>query len=180
MVENMPTAVILANTDLVIDYINPASRGALKKLEQYLPCRASEVVGRSVDIFHKNPAHQRRILQDPNNLPHRATIQVGPEKLDLLVSATRDDQNRLLFQRIPTASSIEICGDYRTGSCVNLFDVRELVENYILDVPVDPLSEDPDIINEHSRYFIIRTSQRFTITAPDTEPVGSEDLDVTR
>ena len=53
-----------------------------------------EIVGRSVDIFHKQPEHQRRILSDPKNLPHRAQIQVGPETLDLLVSAIYDqDKN---------------------------------------------------------------------------------------
>ncbi len=96
MVENMPTAVILAGTDLVITYINPASLNALKKLEQYLPCKAEEIVGQSVDIFHKNPAYQCRILANPDNLPHRAIIEVGPEKLDLLVSAISDDKGNYL------------------------------------------------------------------------------------
>ena len=49
----------------------------------------SEIVEQNIDIFHKNPAHQRAILSNPDNLPHRAAIQVGPETLDLLVSAVR-------------------------------------------------------------------------------------------
>ena len=96
MVENMPTAVIVADLDLNITYMNPASLNALKALEQYLPCRADEIVGQCIDIFHKNPAYQRRILANPDNLPHRATIEVGPEKLDLLVSAITDDQGAYL------------------------------------------------------------------------------------
>jgi methyl-accepting chemotaxis protein len=44
-----------------------------------------------VDIFHKNPAHQRRMLADPKNLPHRADIRLGPETLSLSVSAIYDD-----------------------------------------------------------------------------------------
>ncbi len=96
MVENMPTAVIVADLDLNITYMNPASLNALKTLEQYLPCRADEIVGQCIDIFHKNPAYQRRILANPDNLPHRATIEVGPEKLDLLVSAITDDQGAYL------------------------------------------------------------------------------------
>jgi methyl-accepting chemotaxis protein len=52
------------------------------------------MVGRSIDIFHKNPSLQRNILSDPKNLPHQAEIQLGPEVLDLLVSAIYDgDQN---------------------------------------------------------------------------------------
>lgn len=91
MVENSPTAVIQADKDLNITYMNAASTKALKTLEQYLPCKVDDIVGHSIDIFHKNPAHQRKMLADPNNLPHTAIIGVGPEKLSLLVSAIRDE-----------------------------------------------------------------------------------------
>jgi methyl-accepting chemotaxis protein len=93
MTENMPINVIYADRELKIRYLNPASINQLKALEQYLPIKADQIVGKSVDIFHKQPEHQRRILNDPKNLPHRAQIQVGPETLDLLVSAIYD-QNK--------------------------------------------------------------------------------------
>ncbi|MCL6503936.1 MAG: hypothetical protein K6T86_14730 [Pirellulales bacterium] len=93
MVENAPINVIFADKDLVIRYLNPASVKQLKALEQYLPVPVEQIVGQSIDVFHKNPAHQRRIVGDPRNLPHRAQIQVGPETLDLLVSPIFD-QNR--------------------------------------------------------------------------------------
>ena len=96
MMENMPTNVIYADKDLNVQYMNPASTKTLKTLEQYLPVKVEELVGKSIDIFHKNPALQRKILADPRNLPHQAIIQLGPEKLDLLVSAIYDnDQNYL-------------------------------------------------------------------------------------
>jgi methyl-accepting chemotaxis protein len=93
MVESSPVNTILANTELNIVYMNPVSLKTLRGLEQYLPVKAEQIVGQSIDIFHKNPAHQRRMLADPKNLPHRATIDVGPEKVDLLVSAIYDNNN---------------------------------------------------------------------------------------
>ena len=30
------------------------------------------MIGQSIDIFHKKPEHQRRLLADPRNLPHTA------------------------------------------------------------------------------------------------------------
>jgi len=51
-----------------------------------------EIIGRSIDIFHKNPAHQRKMLSDPRNLPHTAQIQVGPEILDLVINAIYDHE----------------------------------------------------------------------------------------
>ena len=52
---------------------------------------ADRVVGSSLDIFHKNPAYQRGLLADhARHLPRRANIKVGPEILDLNVSAITD------------------------------------------------------------------------------------------
>jgi len=90
MLENAPINVIMADRDQIITYVNPASLQTLRKLEEHLPVPADRILGQSVDIFHKNPAHQRRILEDPRNLPHRAKIKVGPETLDLLVSPIFD------------------------------------------------------------------------------------------
>jgi methyl-accepting chemotaxis protein len=90
MVENATVRLIMADRDFNIVYMNPASVNQLRKLQHLLPCRVDEMVGRSIDIFHKNPEMQRRLLSDPRNLPHRATIRLGDELLDLNVSAIRD------------------------------------------------------------------------------------------
>ncbi len=90
MVQNSPTPVIIADADFNITYINPISIKTLESVEQYLPCPAKDIVGKNVDFFHKNPAFQRGILNNPGNLPHRADIEVGPEKLDLLISPMHD------------------------------------------------------------------------------------------
>lgn len=91
VVENSPKPCMLVNPDdMTINYANPSAVTTLARVEQYLPCRASELVGKSIDIFHKNPMHQRRLLADERNLPHSARIKVGPETLELQVYALRD------------------------------------------------------------------------------------------
>ncbi len=95
-VENNPGNMIAADQDLVIQYMNPASTKVLKTLETYLPVKVDDIVGQSVDIFHKNPAHQRKILSNPANLPHEAMIQVGPEILKLSITANVDDNGEYL------------------------------------------------------------------------------------
>ncbi|TGD94219.1 PAS domain-containing protein, partial [Methylobacterium nonmethylotrophicum] len=89
MIEGMPVAVMTADprNDFRIDYMNAASRRTLGPLEQYLPIKAEQLVGASIDVFHKNPSHQRRMLADASRLPHRTKIKLGPETLDLQVSA---------------------------------------------------------------------------------------------
>ena len=74
--------MMYCDLDLKVQYINPASIKTLKRLEQYLPIKAEEMIGKSIDIFHKNPEHQRRLLADPKNLPHETVIQLGPESVE--------------------------------------------------------------------------------------------------
>ncbi len=96
LVENAPSNIILADTDLNITYLNPASVTTLKSLEQHLPVRVDDIVGQSVDIFHKNPAYQRGILADYRSFPRQATIELAGEKLDLLISATYDENDEYM------------------------------------------------------------------------------------
>lgn len=96
MVENTSVRLIVADRDGTITYMNPASLEALRRLERYLPCKADEIVGRSFDIFHKRPEHQRAIVADPKNLPHRTKFPLGDEWLDLTTSALRDRDGAFL------------------------------------------------------------------------------------
>ncbi|MBM3567709.1 MAG: PAS domain-containing protein [Alphaproteobacteria bacterium] len=96
MIDNLPINIMSCDTDFKINYINRTSLETLRKLQQYLPVSADKILGSSVDVFHKNPMHQRRILGDPKNLPHAAKIKVGPETLDLRVSALNDRNNQYL------------------------------------------------------------------------------------
>ena len=92
MLENMPTNVILADRNLTITYMNPASLRQLRELQSALPVPVDQIIGTSIDVFHRNPAHQRKMLADPANLPHRSQINVGEEILELLVTAVTNDQ----------------------------------------------------------------------------------------
>jgi methyl-accepting chemotaxis protein len=96
MMEQAPINVMFAGPDFKISYVNPSSIKTLKSIESLLPVKADQILGQSIDIFHKNPAHQRRMLSDPSNLPHRTNIQVGPETLDLLVSPIYDEKRNYL------------------------------------------------------------------------------------
>jgi methyl-accepting chemotaxis protein len=94
MMENAPTNFIYADLDMKIQYLNPAASKTLLGLEKYLPVRAAEMMGQSIDIFHKDPSHQRKLLANDKNMPHRAKIKIGPETLDLLVSAIYDKDKK--------------------------------------------------------------------------------------
>ena len=90
MVENMPINVLLANRDFELVYMNPCSVTTLKQIEHLLPRPVNQLLGQKIDIFHKNPEMQRKLLSDPRNLPHKARIKLQNEYLDLSVSAIMD------------------------------------------------------------------------------------------
>jgi methyl-accepting chemotaxis protein len=96
MIDNAPLNIILANTELVITYLNPSSYRLFKTIEHLLPCKVEEIVGKSVDTFHKAPELQRKLLLNPKNLPYQADIQLGEHTLELLATAIFDDQGRYL------------------------------------------------------------------------------------
>ncbi|MBA92694.1 MAG: chemotaxis protein [Phyllobacteriaceae bacterium] len=96
MMENMPINVMMCGLDFKINYINPKSIETLRSLQEHLPVTADKMIGTSIDIFHKNPEHQRRLLADDRNLPRTAKIKVGPETLDLLVSPIYDHNQKYI------------------------------------------------------------------------------------
>lgn len=87
LVDNAPVNLMLADKDLNVKYMNPATAELLKTLQAHIRVKVDDLIGQSIDIFHKNPAHQRNILSDPKNLPHQAIIKVGPETFDLDITA---------------------------------------------------------------------------------------------
>ena len=88
MIDDMPVAVMTVDPNtFAITYLNETSKTTLGQIEDLLPIKAADLLGASIDVFHRHPAHQRRLLADPANLPHHAQIKLGPEVLDLQVSA---------------------------------------------------------------------------------------------
>ncbi|QJE74520.1 hypothetical protein HHL28_16905 [Aerophototrophica crusticola] len=92
MVDTMPLNVMAADArdDFRITYANDATRGTLTRLADALHGPVGAVVGETIDLFHKDPARVRQLMSDPANLPWSAKIPLGPEVMDLRVSAVHD------------------------------------------------------------------------------------------
>jgi len=92
MLEQLPIGVMMAdpNDDLRIKYINPEATRLVGLIEHVLPVKANAMLGQSVDVFHANPSHHRKLMADGSRLPDRSRITLGGEVLDLTVTAIRD------------------------------------------------------------------------------------------
>ncbi len=96
VVDLAPINIMMADPNGTMLFMNKASESTLKTIEKFLPDRVENLPNKSIDWFHKRPEVIRKIIADPKNLPHKAIIQVGDQKLDLLVSAVFDASSKYL------------------------------------------------------------------------------------
>ncbi|HET9959786.1 MAG TPA: PAS domain-containing methyl-accepting chemotaxis protein [Polyangiaceae bacterium] len=84
------TAVMIADTNFNIVYMNAAVKKLLttheaaiqKDIPQF---QVEGLLGRSIDSFHRNPAHQRNVLQKARG-SHFARISAGGRRMDLMTT----------------------------------------------------------------------------------------------
>ena len=64
----------------------------LRTVQHLIPVAVDDLPGTCIDVFHKNPAHQRQLLANPSNMPYSAIINLGDEKLSLRAAPVNDVQ----------------------------------------------------------------------------------------
>ncbi|WP_409993947.1 methyl-accepting chemotaxis protein [Roseateles albus] len=90
------TNVMLADVNFNIIYGNKSLMTMLQKNESEirkdLPrFDASKLIGSNIDDFHKNPSHQRGMLERLQGT-HNARLKLGSRTMDLVISHVRDAQ----------------------------------------------------------------------------------------
>jgi methyl-accepting chemotaxis protein len=94
------TNVMVADADYNIVYANDAINAMLKTAEadlrKDLPrFDVSRLIGTNIDDFHKNPAHQRGLL-DRLTTSHQTRLTIGGRRFDLNVTPIRDAHGQRL------------------------------------------------------------------------------------
>jgi len=94
-VDGAMTAIMMIDRDFNVTYANKSTIDLLSKHQETLRTifpgfDASQLIGSNIDVFHKNPAHQRQLLDNPANLPYQTDIKVGPLTFALNVTAIID------------------------------------------------------------------------------------------
>lgn len=84
MVDNLSLPLLVCDKNFTITYANRSSIETLRKLQQYLPMPVEKLVGTNIDSFHKNPQHQRALLQRlTSGTVHKTEFEIGGEWLSL-------------------------------------------------------------------------------------------------
>lgn len=101
--EKASASIMLADENLNVVYLNEAARRlfsvAQADFRRELPAFAPErILGSSIDVFHRNPMHQRRLLEELRDV-HTAEIRVGGRVMRIVATVVTDAEGR----RIGTA-----------------------------------------------------------------------------
>ena len=88
-------ALMTINRDYDITYMNAATERLMEEhrelfQKQFPRINFNNMIGTSIDEFHKNPAHQRGMMAAPRREPHRAEITVGDLRFSLLITSVVD------------------------------------------------------------------------------------------
>ncbi|MFT6899315.1 MAG: methyl-accepting chemotaxis protein [Paraglaciecola sp.] len=98
--ETTSTNIMLADTERNIIYMNKSVekmlRGVESELKKELPGFAvDKILNGSMDVFHKNPAHQASLLENLSST-YEAKIQVGTLQFRLIANPIFDEKNTRL------------------------------------------------------------------------------------
>jgi methyl-accepting chemotaxis protein len=98
--DNVSTGVMIADAGRNIIYTNHSVlrilKGAESGIRQILPnFDADNLMGKNIDIFHKNPSHQANLLATLNKT-HAAKLEVGGRHLTVTASPVLNDRGERL------------------------------------------------------------------------------------
>ncbi|MDE1340041.1 aerotaxis transducer Aer2 [Vibrio aestuarianus] len=171
-VEGMTTNLMMADKNGIIQYLNPSLSKLMHSRESDLrkvlsSFDASNLVGKNIDVFHKNPGHQRSIISDPDRLPFSSNIKVGTLEFNLTCIAMRNSKGEYIGPALQWVDITEqqdgqrqvesliqkaIAGELneRIDTTVYSGFMRELGEgiNNLLDTLVAPLGQCIDVMSK--------------------------------
>jgi methyl-accepting chemotaxis protein len=138
---------MVADASLTIVYMNQAVTDLLSEAEsdirKDLPrFSVATLIGTNIDVFHKNPQHQRRMLENLN-ATHRATIKVGGRTFDLVATPLKGKDGK------------------RAGIAVEWTDATLRLQNLEFAAQADAVSRAQAVIEFNMDGSIVTANQNF-------------------
>ncbi len=158
-------AMMMVDRDFIVTHINESTKALLGKNEAVFKeiwpsFTASNIVGSCIDMFHKNPAHQRQLLSDPSRLPYRTDITVGDFKFALNVSAVLDEKGDYVGNILEWD---DVTDDRLNAGILSSLDRSQAIIEFSLDGHVLKANKNfldvmgytlDEIVGQHHRVFV--------------------------
>ncbi|MEX8520563.1 MAG: HAMP domain-containing protein, partial [Leptothrix sp. (in: b-proteobacteria)] len=92
--DEVPSAVLIADAQGLIRYANKSVLALLNRIQSDIRAMlpnfdSNRIVGSHFDVFHRNPAHQRQLLEQLKQ-SHRAQVKFGPNTMRLIATPMFD------------------------------------------------------------------------------------------
>ncbi len=139
--------LMVADENLNILYMNSAVISLLKEAEADIRTdlprfSVASLIGSNIDVFHKNPSYQRKMLEGLS-ATHRATIRVGGRTFDLVATPLRGKDGK------------------RAGTVVEWADATLRLQNLAFASQADAISRAQAVIEFNMDGTIITANENF-------------------
>jgi methyl-accepting chemotaxis protein len=120
MVDDMPINVMTCDPEngFAFDYANNTSQETLKQLAPHLPDGSADIIGKPIDVFFKRGPEEGGLLEDPSRLPYNTRVKLGPETVDLKISAIHNRRGHytgpMLSWQVITGQ-VKLADDFETN-----------------------------------------------------------------
>ena len=162
--ENASAAMMTVDRDFIVTDVNGATRELLSRsadaFAQVWPnFDPAHIIGTCIDQFHKNPAHQRKLLSDPANLPYKTDITIGDFKFALNVGGIFDQSGEYVGNMLEWADVTEA---RMNGGVLAALDRAQAIIEFTPDGKITNANENflatvgyslDEIVGRHHRMF---------------------------
>lgn len=177
VLDNIVFPIMICDKDFAIKYVNNIAKEKLDILERFLNIRSSEIIGSSIDVFHKE------LLDSKTKMPYQTKFTIGDEWISLSADRVFDESGNLtgayvawqiitdevLSQKAVEKAQSEIqrvISDAKNGTLSTRIDVDEFKGeqkdsvksvNQLMEAIAEPLEEFGSILESLSKGNLVDT-----------------------
>ncbi len=131
--ENTSAALMLADADYNIAYLNPAGRALTAEHKEVIRTRLPHfdpdtLIGTSIDVFHKKPEAIRKMLASMSGT-HRTELEFGLETLGLAISPIEAGGQRMGY----VVEWKNVSQEQRNAAVLDTFESRQAMAEFTAD-----------------------------------------------
>ncbi len=164
--ENATNSVMIADANYNIVFMNDSQKKMLQDAEADLRTElpnfdAKTLMGKNMDIFHKNPAHQRQLL-DRLTSSHKAQLKVGGRTFALIATPIIDDNRE--------RTGIVVEWEDRTEELKRLEQQAQIsAENARIRAALDVATTQVMVADDQFNIVYLNTAQQKMMEAAETD-----------
>ncbi len=129
VVEASPQATMIADAkNLTVSYMNPAAAQLFHNIQDFLPCSVDDIVGQCIDVFHKDPAHQRKVLSNRDAFPMSASFEASGHQIEFSAHAIDNhegDWDSIMVSWNDVSEQYQLAEDFEGNVATMVHDLIE-------------------------------------------------------